>query len=75
VRRVILELVNLTGFERKFPWQCKAACKQRGRSGGGVVRSGVLLMDEAVSAAHEIVRDPLNEQLLQLWDKTGTTCC
>jgi NitT/TauT family transport system ATP-binding protein len=30
-------------------------------------------MDEPFGALDEIVRDHLNEQLLQLWDKTGKT--
>ena len=30
-------------------------------------------MDEPFGALDEIVRDRLNEQLLQLWDKTGKT--
>ena len=33
----------------------------------------LLLMDEPFGALDEIVRDHLNEQLLQLWDKTGKT--
>ena len=33
----------------------------------------LLLMDEPFGALDEIVRDHLNEQLLQLWDETGKT--
>ena len=33
----------------------------------------LLLMDEPFGALDEIVRDHLNEQLLQLWNKTGKT--
>src|ERR1700692_3591480 len=33
----------------------------------------LLLMEEPFGALDEIVRDHLNEQLLQLWDKTGKT--
>ena len=33
----------------------------------------LLLMDEPFGALDEIVRDHLNEQLLQLWAKTGKT--
>ena len=35
----------------------------------------LLLMDEPFGALDEIVRDHLNEQLLQLWKKTGKTIC
>ena len=33
----------------------------------------ILLMDEPFGALDEIVRDRLNEQLLDLWQKTGMT--
>jgi NitT/TauT family transport system ATP-binding protein len=37
------------------------------------VEPDLLLMDEPFGALDEIVRDHLNEQLLQLWDKTAKT--
>ena len=37
------------------------------------VEPDLLLMDEPFGALDEIVRDHLNEQLLQLWEKTGKT--
>ena len=69
-----LELVNLTGFERKFPWQLSGGMQQR----ASIARAlsfdpDLLLMDEPFGALDEIVRDHLNEQLLQLWAKTEKT--
>jgi NitT/TauT family transport system ATP-binding protein len=69
-----LALVNLTGFDRKFPWQLSGGMQQR----ASIARAlsfdpALLLMDEPFGALDEIVRDHLNEQLLQLWAKTGKT--
>jgi len=69
-----LEVVNLAGFARKFPWQLSGGMQQR----VSIARAlsfdpALLLMDEPFGALDEIVRDHLNEQLLRLWDKTGKT--
>ena len=69
-----LELVGLSGFGGKFPWQLSGGMQQR----ASIARAlsfdpELLLMDEPFGALDEIVRDKLNAQLLRLWDKTGKT--
>ena len=72
--RKYLELVNLGGFEKKFPWQLSGGMQQRASIARALCFDpDLLLMDEPFGALDEIVRDHLNEQLLQLWAKTAKT--
>ncbi|MBU2357733.1 MAG: ABC transporter ATP-binding protein [Alphaproteobacteria bacterium] len=73
VKRV-LDLVDLAGFERKFPWQLSGGMQQRASIARALAfDADILLMDEPFGALDEIVRDHLNEQLLQLWARTDKT--
>jgi NitT/TauT family transport system ATP-binding protein len=70
----VLELVDLTGFDKKFPWQLSGGMQQRASIARALAfDADILLMDEPFGALDEIVRDHLNEQLLQLWERTGKT--
>jgi len=69
-----LELVDLTGFEKKFPWQLSGGMQQRASIARALaVQPDMLLMDEPFGALDEIVRDHLNVQLLKLWARTNKT--
>ncbi|MFU8899359.1 ABC transporter ATP-binding protein [Roseinatronobacter thiooxidans] len=70
----VLELVELSGFARKFPWQLSGGMQQRASIARALAfDADILLMDEPFGALDEIVRDRLNEQLLDLWARTEKT--
>ncbi|MFP4273546.1 MAG: ABC transporter ATP-binding protein [Paracoccaceae bacterium] len=72
--RRVLELVDLAGFEKKFPWQLSGGMQQRASIARALAfDADILLMDEPFGALDEIVRDHLNEQLLALWKRTEKT--
>ncbi|MGB0855249.1 MAG: ABC transporter ATP-binding protein [Pikeienuella sp.] len=72
----VLELVDLAGFEKKFPWQLSGGMQQRASIARALAfDADLLLMDEPFGALDEIVRDHLNEQLLALWARTEKTIC
>ncbi len=70
----VLELVDLKGFGKKFPWQLSGGMQQRASIARALAfDADILLMDEPFGALDEIVRDHLNEQLLELWKNTNKT--
>ncbi|WP_444665708.1 ABC transporter ATP-binding protein [Cereibacter changlensis] len=75
-RRVkdVLQLVDLEGFCKKYPWQLSGGMQQRASIARALAFDAeILLMDEPFGALDEIVRDRLNEELLKLWNRTGKT--
>jgi len=74
--RKVIDLVELNGFEKKFPWQLSGGMQQRASIARALAfDANILLMDEPFGALDEIVRDRLNGELLNLWARTSKTIC
>ena len=70
----VLKMVELDGFGNKYPWQLSGGMQQRASIARALAFDAeLLLMDEPFGALDEIVRDRLNDQLLDLWRTTQKT--
>lgn len=72
--RSALAQVDLSGFERSYPKELSGGMRQRlALARALAMDADLLLMDEPLSAIDALLRESLQDTLLELWQKRGHT--
>lgn len=70
----IMRAVELSGFEKSYPWQLSGGMQQRVALARTLLyKPRLLLMDEPFGALDEFTREKMNDLLLELWSEHKNT--
>ncbi|MDR2611874.1 MAG: ABC transporter ATP-binding protein [Deltaproteobacteria bacterium] len=74
ISRRFIDLVNLQGFEDRYPHELSGGMKQRVAIARALAYDPeILLMDEPFAAVDAQTRETLQDELMRIWDQTKKT--
>ncbi|MDR2459756.1 MAG: ABC transporter ATP-binding protein [Deltaproteobacteria bacterium] len=74
ISQKFIELVNLVGFEERYPHELSGGMKQRVAIARALAYDPeVLLMDEPFAAVDAQIRESLQDELMRIWETTKKT--
>jgi ABC-type nitrate/sulfonate/bicarbonate transport system ATPase subunit len=69
-----IDMIGLTGFEKSFPHEISGGMAQRVAINRALINEPeILLLDEPLGSLDAFKRIELQDQLMEIWEKTGAT--